>query len=332
MDIIIIGGGVSGLSTAITLQERGYTPANGHFVTIWAREFSPHTTSDVAAALWYPYLVEPADQVAAWGQIAYERYRADIKFPERGVRWQEAVLEASAQPLSDADLPAWRHSVANFRRARPDELPPGFVDGYCFDSAIIDMSMYMPYLHRTFLAQGGRTVERSVGDFAEAFTEASVVINCSGLGARELAHDAAVHPVRGQVVRIPARQNFRRAASADNGPLGLVYVIPRIHDIVLGGFSTPNDANPDIVPEQTASILARCQQFAPDLGPIAESDIISVACGLRPARKTGVRVDHERIAPDRLLLHNYGHGGAGVTLAWGCAAAVADRLAAVLAQ
>jgi D-amino-acid oxidase len=323
MEIIIIGGGISGLATGLTLQERGHT------VTIWAREFSPHTTSDVAAALWYPYLVEPAAQVAAWGQIAYQHYRADIAHPERGVLWQEAVLEAVAQPLSDDDLPAWRTSVANFRRARPDEVPPGFADGYCFDSAIIDMSLYMPALHRTFLAGGGRVEQRTVRDFAEAFAVAPMVVNCSGLGARELAHDPAVYPVRGQVARIPAR-GFRRALSADAGPLGLVYVIPRIHDIVLGGISAANDDNTTVVPEQTADILTRCQRFAPDLGPVTEAEISGVACGLRPARAGGVRVAPERIAPDRLLLHNYGHGGAGVTLAWGCAAAVADLLAAAL--
>lgn len=41
--------------------------------------------------------------------------------------------------------------------------------------------------------------------------------------------------------------------------------------------------------------------------------------GLRPARDPGVRVEREVTARGGVLVHNYGHGGAGVTVAWGCA-------------
>lgn len=45
--------------------------------------------------------------------------------------------------------------------------------------------------------------------------------------------------------------------------------------------------------------------------------------GLRPRRHGGVRleVDHGWDTP---VVHNYGHGGGGVTLAWGCADRVVD--------
>ena len=39
--------------------------------------------------------------------------------------------------------------------------------------------------------------------------------------------------------------------------------------------------------------------------------------GLRPSR-TEVRLEEEIIGSTRVI-HNYGHGGAGVTLSWGCA-------------
>ncbi len=324
MEIVVIGGGVIGLTTALTLQDAG------HQVQVWARELSPHTTSDVAAALWYPYLVEPADKVAEWGRIAYEHFRADVAHPERGVRWHEGVLELSPQPLSDAQLPQWRAYADNFRRARPDELPEGYADGYAFDAPVIVMSTYLPYVQQTFQARGGRVEQRAVADVAEAFAAAPVVVNCAGLGARELVPDPAMYPVRGQVVRIrkSAGREHLRTMSADNGPQGLVYVIPRIDDIVLGGVNTANDERLTIDEAQTPSIIERARQFAPALGEIAPDDITQVACGLRPARNGGVRVEADPARPG--LLHNYGHGGAGVTLSWGCAAAVV-YLAAQLA-
>jgi D-amino-acid oxidase len=322
MDIIVIGGGIIGLTSAITLRQAK------HHVTVWARDLSPHTTSDVAAALWYPYLVEPADKVAAWGRIAYERFRDDATHPERGVRWRAGVLELSPRPLSDDALPAWRTEVDQFRRARPEELPAGYADGYVFDAPVIVMPTYLPFLQQTFLAQGGEIERRAVHDVAEAFAVAPIVVNCTGLGSRSLVSDATVYAVRGQVVRIRlnATREHLRTMTADDGPQGLVYIIPRIDDVVLGGVNTVDDERLAIDAQQTESIIARCREFAPKLGTIDPADIIQVACGLRPARHGGVRVEYEQPAQGQHLIHNYGHGGAGVTLSWGCAAAVADMV------
>jgi len=43
-----------------------------------------------------------------------------------------------------------------------------------------------------------------------------------------------------------------------------------------------------------------------------------VSVGLRPSRKE-VRLEIESLSSGRWAIHNYGHGGAGVTLSWGCA-------------
>ena len=65
---------------------------------------------------------------------------------------------------------------------------------------------------------------------------------------------------------------------------------------------------------------------------LATARIIEHRVGFRPARPQ-VRLEAEdAVAADgssaRLLVHNYGHGGAGVTLSWGCARAVASLVAA----
>jgi D-amino-acid oxidase len=48
-----------------------------------------------------------------------------------------------------------------------------------------------------------------------------------------------------------------------------------------------------------------------------------VSVGLRPAR-SAVRLERETPRPGSTLVHNYGHGGAGVTLSWGCAGEVSE--------
>ncbi|MEO1524267.1 MAG: FAD-dependent oxidoreductase [Planctomycetota bacterium] len=53
--------------------------------------------------------------------------------------------------------------------------------------------------------------------------------------------------------------------------------------------------------------------------------ILGTRVGLRPFRKTGYRFEVERVGEKRLI-HNYGHGGAGVTLSYGCAMEVADAI------
>src|SRR5215469_14555232 len=160
MDILVIGSGVSGLTTGIRLLEEG------HQVTIWTRAIpgsrrsdqSPAVTSEVAAAVWYPYKAYPQDRVNAWGATTYGVF-CDLATKEpsetHGVLMSE-VLEAFSQPVAD---PWWVETVrATFRHAEPDELPAGYLDGYVFAAPVIDMSVYLNYLQRRFTAAGGLVV------------------------------------------------------------------------------------------------------------------------------------------------------------------------------
>ncbi|MPC09376.1 D-amino-acid oxidase [Portunus trituberculatus] len=50
-------------------------------------------------------------------------------------------------------------------------------------------------------ARGGHLEELSISSLEEAASEADLLINCSGLGARDLVPDPSVFPCRGQVMR-----------------------------------------------------------------------------------------------------------------------------------
>lgn len=315
MDILVIGCGVSGLTTGLCLLEAG------HSVSIWAKELPPHTTSNVAAAVWYPYKAYPPDRVTAWSKQALRKFKELQSDQDSGVLLTN-MLEVKPIPSPD---PWWVTAVEDFRHASREELPTGYLDGYTFETAVVDMGMYLDYLRRTFEARKGQILQRTVTSLGEAFAQSAIVVNCSGLGARELVGDHDLRPARGQVVRIK-HNGFHRVVADEYGPHSPAYIVPRMHDIVLGGTYEEKNESTEVDADETEDILRRCAILAPEFAAIRHEDIMSVVCGLRPVRSS-VRVEAERITADRLLVHNYGHGGAGVTLSWGCAAEVVKLIA-----
>lgn len=312
VDVLILGAGVSGLSTGLRLLDQG------HAVAIWARDLPPRTTSNVAAAVWYPYRAHPVDRVTAWGAEAYQEFLRLLDVPESGVI-RETVYDL--RPMMPDDDPPWAGDVANFHRAGPAELPRGYAGAFVFDAPVIDTSVYMAYLLDQFRQRGGQVEHRAIQDMDTAFAACPVAVNCTGLGARELVGDTSLRPSRGQVLRV--RPNgFRRVLLDDDGPNALAYIVPRISDIILGGTDLEGVENTDVDPATTAAIRARCARLAPAFAGLTPDDILDVKVGLRPLRPS-VRLERERVAPERWLVHNYGHGGAGITLSWGCASEAA---------
>lgn len=299
MRVVVVGAGVVGLTAAIRLREAGV------HADVWAEELTPRTTSDVAAALWYPYRAWPAEAVTRWSATGYAELRRLADVPGSGVGMRlgtELFRERTPDPW-------WLPAVPDFRR--PTALPAGFADGYRFTAPVADMSVHLPFLMRRLGALGGDVVRRTVRDLGEVLRDSDVVVNCAGLGAPRLAGDDGVVPVRGQVVRV-AQRGIDEWLIDEHNPAGLAYVVPRERDVVLGG--TAQEGRVDLTPDpaDAAAIMERCTALHPALAGLR---VLGHAVGLRPVRGA-VRVDRE---PDRPVVHDYGHGGAGVTLSWGCA-------------
>ena len=310
MRCTVVGAGVSGLSTAIRLLE------SGHEVEIVSDKFSPETVSDVAAAIWYPFLVKPADRADKWGIVTYDVLEElCIEAPEAGV-----TMRDGREYLREiVDLPPWNDDIAAFRILDEGEIPEGYVFGWEFRAPVIEMPLYMPWLRSK--------VEKAGGTFRHGFIEdlsdlgGDVVVNCVGLGARELCDDLEVRPARGQILFIdqdPGVGHF------DQQPETLTYTIPRSDVTVLGGTAQVDDWSLDIRDEDNDLILSKVEAIWPDLD---RDRIVGGTVGLRPSR-TEVRLEEEEIGGVHVI-HNYGHGGAGVTLSWGCAdevVSIAERI------
>jgi D-amino-acid oxidase len=294
---VVVGAGVVGLTTAVRLREAG---VDAHVV---ARDEPLGTTSAVAAALWYPYRALPAERVTAWSAETYAALARLAGVAGSGVRML-AGTELLAPGTPD---PWWREAVPGLERTRA---------GLRFVAPAVDMSIHLPWLVGRLRALGGTVERRYVASLDEL--EADAVVNCAGLGARELAGDASLTAVRGQIVRVAAPE-VREWLLDQSDPQRLVYVVPREHDVVLGGTADEGaeDRAPD--PATTDAIRARCAALLPAL---RDAPTISVAVGLRPARPA------VRLEVEGRVVHCYGHGGAGVTLAWGCAGEVAALLGA----
>jgi len=310
-DAIVIGAGIIGLVTALCLRERGLR------VEVWTRDDPWQTTSSVAAAIWYPFLAEPRERCLAWGMTTFERLRALARDPQTGVRMQ-SVVEVFA--TEDPDL-WWTDGVPGVDLQKGDEVPAGYRAALRTRVPVCDVPIHLRWLLDTLGRQEVALVQRQVADLAEALSQSAAVINCTGLGARELCGDRQLQAVRGQVVQL--RESRAPHAWIDDTGGSPCYVVPRQDGLIVGGTAQMDDENLEPDDRDTKEILQQVATAFPDLAR-CKPDVVRV--GLRPYRST-VRLECEELAHGQRLVHNYGHGGSGYTLAWGCAEDVASWLA-----
>ena len=297
MEVTVVGAGVIGLSTALALEERG------HNVRIVAADFGDKTTSAVAGAVWFPYRAGPPGKVAAWAARTRDWLEQLAKVaPEAGV---DVLTGYEITP--DETYPWWAAGIAVERAPAPVTGAPM---AWRFTAPRAQPSLFLPYLRSRVRAP---IETRIVGDLAAELGD--VVINCTGLGARELANDDLIYPLFGQIaIAEVGGVDAAVTITDDRDPEAIFYVIPRRGELVLGGCSRPYP--PGAPPELDRELTARILDQARALG-LAVGAVRTERAGLRPYRLE-VRLErHGRV------IHNYGHGGAGFTLCRGCAEDVA---------
>jgi D-amino-acid oxidase len=313
LDVLVIGAGVIGLTTAVHLAEAG--------MRVEVRTAVPpeRTTSAAAGAIWGLYLVEREESVLRWSRETLRMLIALAGEPGTGVRMVRGI-EASrtATLLLDAvDL------LIGLRRCDPAELPDGFAAGFQYTAPLVDMPAYLAYLGGRLRAAGGRLRVAQVDRLDAAADHAGAVVNCTGVRAGQLSGDDSIHPVRGEVV-VAANPGITDFFAEDSDTSSqLLYVLPHEDKVVLGGTAEPGRWSLEPDPATGRAIVSRCAEVFPS---IATAPVLAHRVGLRPSRSR-VRLEEERLGRrGTRLIHSYGHGGAGVSLSWGCAFEVCRRL------
>jgi len=317
----IIGAGVSGLTCGVVFAEREWD------VTIFADETGQETTSGAAAAVWFPYDAEPVDKVIPWSLTTYGRLRELARDSQSGVSMLElrqftrtgeipipdwaknlgarAIPVVPSENASPARTEGSRYETSSF------DFPFTFSNGFALTVPLIDTTIYLDYLANRFRTAGGTIQSAHISKVDEISRDFDVIINCAGIGARALVRDSDLEPHRGQVA-IVSKLDLAQAIVCDDAPL--MYAIPRAHDCVFGGTNSISE-NREPSSADTIAIVSECSRVL----AIDPPPVIAVKVGLRPFRKSGVRLERKGLSDGRTVIHNYGHGGAGFTLSWACA-------------
>lgn len=311
MDVAVVGAGISGLACAVRLREAGCS------VELVAAEPPGQTTSAVAAALWYPYRAFPEREVTRWGAATYAVLAEMAGVAGTGVRLRTG-REIFQIPTPE---PWWRGAVPTLDRVPLADLPPGYVDGFVLSVPVVDSSVHLPWLRQRATDTGVRFRWEHVTDLAAVAPQADAIVNCTGLGSLGLLGDNSLVPVRGQIV-VVEQIGLTEWLLADTDPEVSTYVVPREQTIVLGGTAEvgATDLQPDAATAE--GVRERCVALVPVL---ASARVLTHRVGLRPTRPA-VRLEADRLASGQPVVHNYGHGGSGWTLSYGCAADVVEMV------
>lgn len=230
----VLGCGVMGLTTAILLQRHGFQ------VTIYARDLPPLTTSNIAGGYWmlssvYEDSAAPAAFKAQFVRAARfsHRYFQELVGPSYGVRWLQNYRTTHV-PVT---RPAWFPDLIDLF-PELEELAPGqhpFPRRYVYRNRALQIQppVFLPAIERDFRLAGGQVVVRECRSVRDVLAlPEPLVINCTGLGARDLFGDTDLVPVKGQLTILLPQPEVDYFLNIDNAEL---YMHPRPDGILLGG-------------------------------------------------------------------------------------------------
>lgn len=338
-NVLVVGAGIIGLTTAIRLAEEG------HAVTVVAQQ-TPYSllrgqskgtyTSIGSGGYWMPVLLQ-GDELQAWGSLTYKTLLQEA--PNNGVSIHDAlVLHARNDPV----LP-WYADMTNMSVMSPSDdsrIPSEYHAALRFTTVMVRMDDYLPYLQQrveklgvpllltSTLGQGedddtwdlARTREFAKSTYGK--DSRTIVVNCTGIGASRLS-TVRMQPGRGVIVRIerPKDKNYAITEIESDGFLSkdglMAYALPRGNEYSLGGTNFRGDWRETCSPDEISGVVDR----ALSLLKLHRDNvrIKSTWSGLRPLTMDArARVGFVPDDGDDVIA-NFGHGGSGVTLCWGCA-------------
>lgn len=282
MKILVIGAGLSGLTTATILARQGYE------VTVMADKISVGSASIVATAIWHVYLVDPDDKrILDWSSRTLEVL---VQLAETEAKSGVELIEGvELYRNSEEALPPWFSIPPKFSMLSEAELQeyPGVKWGYFISAPAANMEKYLPWLVKEAKESGAVFKTKKLSSLEEVDPEYDLVVSCTGIESKSFVPDNTIVPVKGQYLILrKAGIELERYIGDDDHPGGMSYAINRDGDLLVGGteeygVSTLEfDQVPDV-------LLSRAAEFIPEIAQ-ADPNAWEEVVGLRPYRPGGV--------------------------------------------
>ncbi|KAJ8675770.1 hypothetical protein QAD02_011556 [Eretmocerus hayati] len=317
MKIAVLGGGCVGLTTALHLTQE---LRNTDRIDVVAASFDESITSYVAAGIFRisSAFSAPTDQLTKkWIDDSYNFYESISRSAEAsnaGVTNISGYLFSNSSPSEQTE---WmKDLVPLYRKATDRELKlvgGNWKYGTFMTTLLTQPNQYLPWARHKLREKGVNFMNRSVESFQELTGTYDIIVNCTGLGSRQLCNDRKLVPIKGHVIKVKApwlKTFFYGGVET--------YIIPGTDGTTtLGGNREFESWDKSICPYQIAAIRDRCEKLVPSL---KKAEVVKEKTGLRPHREGGVRVEVERIQTGSgraMIIHNYGHGGYGICAAPG---------------
>jgi glycine/D-amino acid oxidase-like deaminating enzyme len=243
--IAVLGAGVMGLTAATALQEAGFQ------VRIYAKEFIPNTTSNVAGGQWAPSLVEYEESSAA-----KEQFHRILLRSFRAHEWR------IGKGFGVIRRPNFTTAESKTFKKVPKEIIPGpkvwdhlpfkkFTDpGFEYSTLLVEPPIFLTRLQKDLKSSRVEFVQREfLGSDSVAQLREPVVVNSTGLGSRKIWNDSMLYPIKGQLAILPVQPQLRYLYSSGG------YVFPRQDGVVLGGSTEHCEEDPTPDPDMGHKII-----------------------------------------------------------------------------
>jgi len=345
--IAIIGSGVVGLGAAL----KGLLDGNDVVIHSDPTYFMP--TSPVSAAFWFPYACSMTlDMEIKLARPTYTFLRSNMQDPNAGIslRKGRAYFDETVDQ-QEILAPWWSELDAHFRTVPNEDVPlelrldkriGPIVGGWEFHIPVIHIPTFLVWMEREIRSLGGVFLNQKVGSVSDLNQDFDLVINCSGGWATHITHDSSLIGYQGTVIELfgePLGTDliFVEKGKSASSP---TYIVPQGVRTILGGTLKPvTEAGSRWTPggdgllaqwtgteDDVNGIWERCAVLSPLLRsrPLPSISQLTIKTGVRPIRLAMPPRIEKESRTDIVLVHNYGHGGSGVTLFWGSAIAAYD--------